>query len=147
MSTRTRQTWDEYFLEMATHAATRATCDRLHVGCVLVRDRDVLATGYNGSIAGTPHCDDVGHDMVDGHCVATVHAEQNAICMAARNGHATRGATAYVTHYPCWLCFKLLAQSGIVRVVYGTKYRDNPRVEDAARQKGIEITQFTTGIP
>ncbi|OIP32746.1 MAG: deaminase [Deltaproteobacteria bacterium CG2_30_63_29] len=137
-----RQGWDEYFLQMSFHASTRATCDRLHVGCVLVREKDVLATGYNGSISGLPHCDDVGHDMDEGHCVATVHAEMNALCMAARNGHSSRGATAYVTHLPCWLCFKLLAQAGIARVVYGISYRPNPRVASAAAVRGIELVHL-----
>lgn len=137
-----RQSWDAYFLELAAHAATRATCDRLRVGCVLVRERDVLATGYNGSVSGMPHCDEVGHDMEDGHCVATVHAEMNALCMAARNGHSTRGACAYVTHLPCWLCFKLLVQAGIVRVVYAEAYRPNPRVFATASARAIELLQL-----
>ena len=139
---RERQTWDAYFLDLAGHASTRATCDRLHVGCVLVRDRDVIATGYNGSVSGLPHCDDAGHDMEDGHCVRTVHAEMNALCMSARNGHSTRGATAYVTHYPCWLCFKLLSQSGITRVVYKHRYHPNPRVAEAADIKDIELVHI-----
>ena len=138
-----RKSWDAYFMELAEHASSRATCDRLHVGCVLVRERDIVATGYNGSISGMPHCDEVGHDMQDGHCVRTVHAEMNALCMAARNGHATRGATAYVTHFPCWLCFKLLAQSGIERIVYGAAYRPSQRVLEAAGRLGIELEELT----
>jgi len=134
-----KKDWDVYFLELALHVASRATCDRLHVGCLLVREHDIIATGYNGSLSGMPHCDDVGHDMDEGHCVRTVHAEQNAICMAARNGHSTRDATAYVTHHPCWLCFKLLVQAGIKRIVCGSRYRVDPRITQAAVQLGVAV--------
>jgi dCMP deaminase len=137
-----RKDWDHYFITLAEHAATRATCSRAHVGCVLVRNRDVLATGYNGSLSGIPHCDDVGHDMQEGHCVTTVHAEANALCMAARNGHSTLSAEAYLTHYPCWTCFKLLVQAGIVRIVYGQKYGVDSRVEAVAKQLGIAMVQI-----
>ena len=92
MPPRPRASWDEYFLRIATDVATRATCDRKHVGAVIVRDRTILSTGYNGSIGGTPHCDEVGHMMEDGHCVATIHAEVNAVLQAARNGVAIEGA-------------------------------------------------------
>ncbi len=142
-----RQTWDHYFMTLAQHASTRATCDRLHVGCVLVHDRDVIATGYNGSVSGMPHCDDVGHDLQDGHCVATVHAEMNALCMAARRGHATQGSTCYVTHLPCWLCFKLLVQAGVVRVVYREAYRPDPRVQEVAQARGIALVLLTPAPP
>ena len=85
-----RSSWDQYFMDIARQVATRATCDRKHVGALLVRDRTILSTGYNGSIRGLPHCDDVGHMMENGHCVATVHAEANAIIQAAKNGVAHR---------------------------------------------------------
>ena len=134
-----RKSWHTYFMGQARHASGRASCDRLHVGCVLVRDKDVVATGYNGSVSGLPHCDDVGHDMEEGHCVATVHAEMNALMMAARNGHATKGATCYVTHLPCWLCTKLLLQAGIVRIIFAEAYRPNPRVMKAAKAKGVPV--------
>ena len=88
-----RASWDQYFMNIARVVATRATCDRKHVGAVLVRDRTILSTGYNGSIRGLPHCSEVGHMMEDGHCVATVHAEANAIIQAAKNGVAIDGAT------------------------------------------------------
>ena len=101
----TRKSWDEYFMDMAVAAATRATCDRKHVGAVFVdSDRNILATGYNGSIRGTDHCDDVGHMMVDGHCVRTVHAEINAITQAAKTGSNLKNSTVYVTASPCWNC-------------------------------------------
>ena len=139
-----RPGWDEYYMELAQIASKRATCDRLHVGCIFVRDHDVIATGYNGSIAGHPHCDTLGHDMYEGHCVRTIHAEQNGVCMAARNGHSLKGATLYVTHFPCWLCFRLLLQTGVQEVIYGTVYRKNPRVEEAAKHSGIVLRQWTS---
>lgn len=88
-----RQSWDEYFIRIAEEVATRSTCNRKHVGAVIVRERSILATGYNGSIRGMPHCDDVGHLMVNDHCIRTVHAEANAIAQAARNGVRIEGAS------------------------------------------------------
>jgi dCMP deaminase len=121
---RQRPTWDEYFLDIAFSVAERSTCDRAHVGAVLVRDRRILATGYNGSAAGLPHCDEVGHLMVDGHCVRTLHAEQNAIIQSALHGISSEGATVYVTHQPCLTCAKMLINAGITRVVYAGNYLD-----------------------
>lgn len=137
-----RKDWDSYFMELATVAATRATCDRKHVGAVLARDHTVLSTGYNGSIRGLPHCDEIGHLMEDGHCVATVHAEANAIIQAAKNGTRIDGATCYTTASPCWPCFKLIANSGIVRIVFGEFYRDH-RIFEYATQLGIELVDLS----
>lgn len=128
----TRPTWKQYFMGLAKHAATRATCDRKHVGAVLVRHNEVLATGYNGSIAGQPHCDDAGHLMEDGHCVRTVHAEANALASAAKRGISVEGSDCHVTAFPCWACFKLLANAGIERVFYGEEYRISQHVRAAA---------------
>jgi len=139
---RIRASWDEYFMNIAREVATRATCDRKHVGAVIVRDRSILATGYNGSIRGLGHCDDEGHLMEDGHCVRTVHAEANAIVQAAKNGMGIDGATIYVTASPCWGCFRLIANSGIVRVVFGEFYRDE-RVFDISRRIGIELVDLS----
>ena len=133
-----RDSWDLYMMKLARVAATRATCDRKHVGAVIARDKHVVSTGYNGSVAGLPHCDDVGHMMEDGHCVRTVHAEANAIAQAARYGNAVEGATIYVTASPCWICFRLIANSGIRRIVYDEFYRDE-RIFEAAEQLGIEL--------
>ena len=133
-----RASWDEYFMRIALVVASRATCDRKHVGAVLVRDRFILATGYNGSIPGLPHCDDVGHMMEDGHCVRTVHAEANAICQAARNGVRIDGATLYVSASPCFTCFKLVANAGIRTIVYGEFYRDD-RIFELGSQLGMEL--------
>ena len=135
---RERSSWDEYFMGIARQVASRATCDRKHVGALLVRDRTILSTGYNGSIRGLPHCDEVGHMMENGHCVATVHAEANAIIQAAKNGVRIDGATMYTSASPCWSCFKLIANAGCVRIVYGEFYRDS-RLFQFAEQLGIEL--------
>lgn len=135
-----RVSWDEYFMQIALQAATRSTCDRKHVGAVIVRDKIILSTGYNGSIRGMPHCDDVGHMMENDHCVATVHAEANAIIQAARNGTAIDNADIYVTASPCWNCFKLIANSGIKRIFYHEFYRDE-RIITVAREAGIVLKQ------
>lgn len=137
-----RADWNEYFMQLAAHVATRATCDRKHVGAVIVRDRTVLSTGYNGSIRGHEHCDDVGHTMEGGHCVATVHAEANAIIQAAKNGVAIDGSELYTTASPCWSCFKLIANAGIRRVFFGEFYRDERSLE-VARRLGIELVDLS----
>jgi dCMP deaminase len=136
-----RASWDEYFMKIALQAATRATCDRKHVGAVIVRDKTILSTGYNGSIRGLAHCDDVGHMMDNGHCVATVHAEANAIIQAAKNGTAINGADIYVTASPCWNCFKLIVNSGIKRIVFLEFYRDE-RILTVAEAAGVELLQI-----
>lgn len=125
-------------MEIARVVSSRATCDRKLVGAVIVRDRIILSTGYNGSIRGLPHCSEVGHMMEDGHCVATIHAETNAILQAARSGVSIDGATIYTTASPCWPCFKMIANAGIRRIVFGEFYRDD-RIFDIAAQLGIEL--------
>lgn len=137
-----RASWDEYFMRIAIQAATRSTCDRKHVGAVIVRDKTILSTGYNGSIRGLPHCDDIGHMMENGHCIATVHAEANAIIQAAKNGTAIDGADIYVTASPCWNCFKLIVNSGIKRIFYLEFYRDD-RILTTAKEAGIELKQVS----
>ncbi len=137
---RKRASWDEYFMRIAMQAATRSTCDRKHVGAVIVRDKTILSTGYNGSVRGMAHCDDVGHMMDNTHCIATVHAEANAIIQAAKNGTAVDGASIYVTASPCWNCFKLIANSGIKAIYYHEFYRDE-KVIKVAREAGIELKQ------
>jgi dCMP deaminase len=140
--TRTRASWDEYFMNIAREVATRATCDRKLVGAVIVRDKNILATGYNGSIAGTPHCDEAGHMMEDGHCVRTIHAEANAVIQAARHGTSIHGADAYVTASPCWGCFKMLANAGVRRIVFGEFYRDE-RIFEIAKALSIELVDMS----
>jgi len=140
-----RVDWHTYFMNIARQAATRATCDRKHVGAVIVRDRTILSTGYNGSIRGMPHCDDVGHLIENGHCVATVHAEANAILQAAKNGVRIDGSEIYTTASPCWNCFKLIANAGIRAIYYGEFYRDE-RSPAVAAQIGIKLIDLTQAV-
>jgi dCMP deaminase len=131
--------WDTYFMRIAREVSERSTCDRKHVGAVIVRDRNILSTGYNGSIAGMPHCDDVGHMIENGHCVATIHAEANAILQAAKHGIMINAASIYVNASPCWNCFKTIVNSGIRKIYFGEFYRDD-RIFRFATQLGIELT-------
>lgn len=137
-----RVSWHQYFMNIALQVATRATCDRKHVGAVIVRDKTILSTGYNGSIRGLPHCTEAGHLLEDGHCVRTVHAEANAICQAARNGVRIEDADIYTTASPCWSCFRLIANSSIRRIYYGEFYRDQRSLE-IARELGMELIDLS----
>jgi dCMP deaminase len=130
--------WHEYFMKIAEQVATRSTCDRKHIGAVIVRDRAILSTGYNGSLRGAPHCDEAGHDMENGHCVRTVHAEANAVAQAAKNGVRIDESEIYVTASPCLTCFKLVANCGIKTVYYKEFYRDE-RITEYAKQAGIKL--------
>jgi dCMP deaminase len=130
-----RPEWDQYFLKLAMLASERATCPRMHCGCILVRDKHVVATGYNGSIPGDDHCEDVGCLVVDNHCIRTNHAEINALTQAARRGHAVDGATAYVTNMPCTTCAKALIAAGIKRVVVFSDFHDTLAVQFFAKAK------------
>lgn len=136
-----RPDWDTYFLRIAQVVGERSTCDRAHVGCVLVVDKRILTTGYNGSPAGQEHCDDIGHLLVDDHCVRTIHAETNAIIQAALHGVSTKGATCYVTHYPCLNCTKALINAGITRLVYATSYNIDPIARNFIQAAGVEEVQ------
>ncbi len=138
----TRVDWHTYFMNIAKQAATRSTCDRKKVGAVIVRDKTILSTGYNGSIRGMPHCDEVGHDIVNGHCVATIHAEANAIIQAAKNGVMIEDSEIYTTASPCWNCFKLIANSGIRKIYYGEFYRDKKSIK-VAKQLGIKLIDLS----
>ncbi|OHD22125.1 MAG: deaminase [Spirochaetes bacterium GWB1_59_5] len=130
-----RATWDEYFLNIAVQVATRATCDRKHVGAVIARNKTILSTGYNGSVRGLPHCDEAGHLMKEmggrESCVRTIHAEMNAVAQAARNGVCLDGGTLYTTASPCWDCAKLIANTGIIRVVVGEAYPSRYGLSDS----------------
>jgi dCMP deaminase len=136
-----RASWDQYFMDIAIQVATRSTCARKHVGAVIVRDKMLLATGYNGSLRGLEHCDDVGHLMEENHCVRTVPAEANAIVQAARNGNRLEGSDIYVTASPCFGCFKLIANAGIARIVFGEFYRDE-RIFEFSKRLSIELSHF-----
>lgn len=122
----TRMDWDDYFMSMALLISSRSSCDRLHVGCVLVKDTHVISVGYNGFLAGLPH----ESKVVGGHEQATVHAEQNAIADCAKRGISTIGATAYITHYPCINCFKILISAGIAEIKYHKEYKNDPLVRE-----------------
>ena len=125
-------------MNIAKEVATRSTCDRKHVGSVIVRDKTILSTGYNGSIRGMPHCDEAGHMMENDHCVATIHAEANAVLQAAKNGVMIDKAEVYISASPCWPCFKMLANAGIKKIYYGEFYRDD-RIFDVAKKLGIGL--------
>ena len=141
-----RADWHSYFMSIARQVATRSTCDRKHVGAVIVRDKTILSTGYNGSIRGMPHCDDVGHDIDGGHCVATIHAEANALLQAAKNGVRIEGGELYTTASPCWSCFKLIANAGIRTIYYGEFYRDRKSLA-VARRLGIDLIDLASQDP
>lgn len=143
-----RPSWDDYFLEVAHAIAKRSTCDRGRIGCVIARNKQLLVTGYAGAPAGLPHCDDIGHQFKktiheDGretmHCVRTVHAEQNAICQAAKLGVSIDKATIYLQMTPCRVCAMLIVNAGIVRVVCERKYHAGAESEEMFRQAGIAI--------
>ena len=141
-----RPTWDEYFMELSNTAAKRATCDRGRSGCIIVRNKHVLVTGYVGSPHGMPHCDEVGHlfkkvSHADGtitqHCVRTVHAEQNAICQAAKLGISLDKGTLYCSMTPCRTCAMLIINCGIERVVCDRKYHAGQESEEMFKQAGV----------
>ena len=136
--------WDDYFMNIGRVVASRSTCDRKFVGAVIVRDKTILSTGYNGSIRKLEHCDEAGHMMENNHCVATIHAEANAILQAAKNGVCIDGATIYTTASPCWPCFKMIANAGIRRICYGEFYRDD-RIFSIAKKIGIELVKLESG--
>ena len=136
-----RAGWDEYFMNIAREVSSRSTCDRKFVGAVIVRDKTILSTGYNGSIRKLAHCDEAGHMMENDHCVATIHAEANAIIQAAKNGVCIDDGTIYTTASPCWTCFKLIANAGIKRICYGEFYRDK-RVFEISKKLDIELVKL-----
>jgi dCMP deaminase len=137
-----RPDWDTYFMKIAHDVAARSTCDRADVGTVLVREKRILTTGFNGSPAGLPHCDEIGHLIVDGHCVRTIHAEANAIIQAALHGVSSKGATCYVTHFPCLSCAKMLINAGIIRIVYDNEYRIDDNTLQFLQIAGVEVVRI-----
>lgn len=150
-----RPSWDEYFMEVANTIAKRATCDRGRSGCVIARNKQILVTGYVGSPTNLPHCDDVGHLLkkvthedgtVTTHCMRTVHAEQNAICQAAKLGIALEGGTIYCRMTPCRTCAMLIINCGIVRVVCEHRYHSAAESEEMFQQAGIQIDYVSNDI-
>ena len=137
-----RPSWDDYFLATAFLIASRSSCNRLNVGCVLVSSGEeknrIIAAGYNGFLPGAPHTS----RLQNGHEQATVHAEQNAICDAARRGVKIDGATAYITHFPCIQCAKILAASGIAAIKYRTDYRNQDLVKELLAESGVKLIQL-----
>ncbi|MFH0961306.1 MAG: cytidine/deoxycytidylate deaminase family protein [archaeon] len=140
--------WDEYFLAIAETVSRRGTCDRGTTGCVIVKDKRIVATGYVGSPPGMPHCDEEGHlfakaieedGKVHNHCIRTTHAEQNAICQAAKAGVSIDGATLYCKIFPCFTCAKLLVTCGIKRVVAKNDYHSSKLAKDAFKRAGVQF--------
>ena len=137
-----RPTWDEYFMATAVLVSSRSSCERLHVGCIIVstgkHPNRLVAAGYNGFLPGAPHDSHVR----DGHELATVHAEQNAVADAARRGSSVEGCVAYITHYPCINCAKILAASGIERIKYRHDYHNDPLVAPLLAEAGVKILRL-----
>lgn len=130
-------------MKITEMVASRSTCDRALVGCVLVnRDHRIVSTGYNGSVSGNPHCDDVGHTMRDGHCIATIHAEMNAILYCAKEGIPTKGTICYVTHFPCLNCTKALIQAGICEIIYKDDYRVDDYAVELFEKNNIPVRKY-----
>ncbi len=136
-----RPSWDEYFMHITFQVARRSTCPRAAVGAVIVRDKRILTTGYNGAPANLPHCTEVGCLMVNGHCVRTLHAEQNAIIQGALHGVDVSASTIYVTHQPCLVCAKMIINAGIQRVVYAGQYPDEI-AQGFLQDAGVELSRF-----
>lgn len=145
----TRPTWDQYFMTITRQIAERSTCNRAKVGALIARDKNILATGYNGSPAGMPHCTDVGclvyssttpTGELEENCFRTIHAEINAIAQAAKNGATIRDADIYITHTPCIHCFKVLINTGIRRIFYERVYKLHT-LDELLRHTSVELRQ------
>jgi len=143
-----RPSWDEYFSHLANLVGERGTCDRGHCGALVTKDRRIVSTGYAGSPSGTVHCDEAGHEMhtvthedgsVSKHCIRTTHAEQNAICQAARFGIALDGGTLYTKMAPCYACAKMIINAGIRRVVCSQDYQSSARSKEIFKEAGIDF--------
>jgi dCMP deaminase len=141
-----RPSWDEYFMQITFQVAKRSTCPRATVGAVIVRDKRLLTTGYNGAPRTLAHCTEVGCLMVNGHCVRTLHAEQNAIIQGALHGVDVSNSTIYVTHQPCLVCAKMIINAGIERVVYAGHYPDEI-AQRFLEEAGVELTKFEREEP
>lgn len=136
--TNTRPSWNEYFKEIVQVTAKRSACERLQVGCILVKNKRIIAQGYNGFLPGCPH----ESKMRNGHEQATIHAEQNAITDCAKRGVSTLDASAYITHYPCIQCMKLLSASGISKIYYINDYRNDELVPYFSKIAKVDIIQI-----
>ncbi|MEK7504859.1 MAG: cytidine/deoxycytidylate deaminase family protein [Patescibacteria group bacterium] len=143
-----RPSWDEYFMDIAELVGSRGTCARGRSGCVIVRDKHILVTGYVGSPVGLPHCDEVGHEMhkvindsgvQSEHCIRTAHAEQNAIAQAAKLGVSVDGGTVYCHMIPCYACAKLLINAGIKKVIALKDYHSSQRSKETFKAAGVKL--------
>ena len=135
---RQRPTWEEYFKDLVNLTATRSSCERLNVGCIFVKENRIIAQGYNGYIAGCEH----KMVMRDNHNIATIHAEQNTITDCAKRGVSSDGCMAYITHYPCYNCMKLMVSCGINSIKYINDYKNDELVCKLANEKNIEILKI-----
>ncbi|MFT4412704.1 ComE operon protein 2 [Fredinandcohnia humi] len=133
--------WDQYFMAQSHLLALRSTCTRLTVGATIVRDKRIIAGGYNGSIAGGTHCIDEGCYVIDNHCVRTIHAEMNALLQCAKFGVPTENAEIYVTHFPCLQCCKAIIQSGIKAVYYAIDYKNHPYAIELFAGANVDVEQ------
>ena len=133
-----RPSWDEYFKKIVIATSERSACERLHVGCLLVKDNRIISQGYNGFLPGCPHKSIVRNN----HEQATLHAEQNAITDCAKRGSACQGSTAYVTHYPCIICCRLLLASGIKEIKYINDYKNDELVQVFCKQCDVPVTRI-----
>jgi dCMP deaminase len=140
INTKSRPSWEEYFSDLTVLTASRSSCHRLKVGCILVNDNRIIAQGYNGYLPGAPH----EQLIKDGHEIATVHAEQNAIADCAKRGVSCNNSTAYITHYPCVNCIKMLCAAGVNDVKYIDNYNNDSVVETLAKSVNVNITQIQT---
>ncbi|MGM9925493.1 MAG: ComE operon protein 2 [Bacillus sp. (in: firmicutes)] len=134
-----RISWHQYFMAQSHLLALRSTCTRLTVGATIVRDKRIIAGGYNGSIAGGDHCIDKGCYVIDNHCIRTIHAEMNALLQCAKFGVPTGGAEIYVTHFPCLQCCKSIIQAGIKAVYYAEDYKNHPYAIELFEQAGVRV--------
>lgn len=150
-----RPSWDEYFMKIVNVVSERGSCDRGRAGCIITRDKHILSTGYVGSPIGLPHCDEVGHELhtvTDGdgnqsqHCIRTTHAEQNAICQAARLGVALDGGTLYCKMTPCYTCAKMIINTGIKRVVCAKDYQAGERTKEIFKEAKIDFELLDDSI-
>lgn len=135
--------WDQYFMAQSVLLALRSTCTRLEVGATIVRDKRIIAGGYNGSVSGDVHCIDEDCYVVDGHCVRTIHAEMNAVLQCAKFGIPTDGAEIYVTHFPCLQCTKMILQAGIKKIHYLKDYRNDPYAVELISKAGATAVKVT----
>jgi len=139
-----RPSWDEYFLQIADLVSTRSTCDRLHVGAILVRNRMIVSSGYNGAPRQTQQCDEVGCRIVNDHCVRTVHAEVNSVIQAAFHGISTEGTTLYTKYFPCEHCVKVLINAGVKEIVYSKEYENSDQTftRKMLKEAGVTLRQW-----